>query len=211
MVGPVSHAGTEMLAEARAPLTSVADATQSANLSGYVRIDVMKNPHAVALGRLGGLKGGVARARALSAERRRQIASAAGAARFGSLSPRERTRLARKAARARWALGERIVTASDAPVEVRRLLKSYDTAALRWSDPTDRYEIVREILVRGDDEARRWLRRVLRRGEVRELIRLNRGAGCSEPQRAKLRRELRLTTDDIPTRPYLGFTWQSRQ
>jgi hypothetical protein len=41
-----------------------------------------KNPHAAALGRLGGLKGGRARAHALSAARRRE--------------------LARKAARARW-------------------------------------------------------------------------------------------------------------
>jgi len=41
-----------------------------------------KNPHAAALGRLGGLKGGRARADALTAEQRRRIA--------------------RKAARARW-------------------------------------------------------------------------------------------------------------
>jgi hypothetical protein len=41
-----------------------------------------RNPHAAALGRLGGLKGGRARADALTAARRRQIA--------------------RKAARARW-------------------------------------------------------------------------------------------------------------
>jgi hypothetical protein len=41
-----------------------------------------KNPHAAALGRLGGLKGGPARADALTAEQRRVIA--------------------RKAARARW-------------------------------------------------------------------------------------------------------------
>jgi len=41
-----------------------------------------KNPHAAALGRLGGLKGGRARAEALSATERRNIA--------------------RKAARARW-------------------------------------------------------------------------------------------------------------
>jgi hypothetical protein len=43
------------------------------------------NPHAAALGRLGGLKGGPARARRLSAERRREIA--------------------RRAARKRWGLG----------------------------------------------------------------------------------------------------------
>jgi len=42
----------------------------------------LKNPHAAALGRLGGLKGGIARALRLSPARRREIA--------------------RKAARARW-------------------------------------------------------------------------------------------------------------
>lgn len=35
---------------------------------------VPKNPHAVALGRLGGLKGGPARAEALTPQRRREIA-----------------------------------------------------------------------------------------------------------------------------------------
>jgi len=42
-----------------------------------------KNPHAVALGRLGGLKGGKAR--------------------FEKLTPEERKEIARKAAHARWA------------------------------------------------------------------------------------------------------------
>ena len=39
-------------------------------------------PHAAALGRLGGLKGGPARAEALSARRRREIARAAARARW---------------------------------------------------------------------------------------------------------------------------------
>jgi hypothetical protein len=42
-----------------------------------------KNPHAVALGRLGGLKGGVARAEALSPRKRSQIAAKAAKARWG--------------------------------------------------------------------------------------------------------------------------------
>jgi hypothetical protein len=46
---------------------------------------VALNPHAAALGRLGGLKGGPARARTLSVERRREIG--------------------RRAARKRWGLG----------------------------------------------------------------------------------------------------------
>jgi hypothetical protein len=43
----------------------------------------VKNPHAAALGRLGGLKGGRARAQTLSAKRRREIASKAAKARWG--------------------------------------------------------------------------------------------------------------------------------
>lgn len=41
-----------------------------------------KNPAAVALGRLGGLKGGKARAERLSARRRKEIATAAARARW---------------------------------------------------------------------------------------------------------------------------------
>lgn len=48
---------------------------------------VEPNPHAAALGRLGGLKGGPARAAALSARRRREIARAAARARWSR--PRE--------------------------------------------------------------------------------------------------------------------------
>ena len=42
----------------------------------------VKNPHAVALGRLGGKKGGPARATKLSAKRRSEIAKKAAAARW---------------------------------------------------------------------------------------------------------------------------------
>lgn len=41
-----------------------------------------RNPHAVALGRAGGLKGGAARARKLSPRRRKAIAKKAGQARW---------------------------------------------------------------------------------------------------------------------------------
>ena len=44
--------------------------------------DVPKNPHAVALGRLGGVKGGPARAETLSPHRRREIARRAILARW---------------------------------------------------------------------------------------------------------------------------------
>jgi len=42
-----------------------------------------KNPAAVALGRLGGMKGGKARAESLSAKKRKEIAKAAAKARWG--------------------------------------------------------------------------------------------------------------------------------
>lgn len=45
--------------------------------------DPSKNPHAVALGRLGGLKGGVARAAALGPRKRSAIAAKAAKARWG--------------------------------------------------------------------------------------------------------------------------------
>ena len=44
--------------------------------------DPNKNPHAVELGRLGGKKGGGARAQALSPEKRREIAQAAARRRW---------------------------------------------------------------------------------------------------------------------------------
>jgi hypothetical protein len=45
-----------------------------------------KNPHAVALGKLGGAKGGVARAKSLTKKQRTAIAKKAAAARWGKTS-----------------------------------------------------------------------------------------------------------------------------
>jgi hypothetical protein len=45
-------------------------------------VDPAKNPHAVALGRLGGLKGGAARAAKLAPKKRSQIAAKAAKARW---------------------------------------------------------------------------------------------------------------------------------
>jgi hypothetical protein len=45
--------------------------------------DETKNPHAVALGRMGGLKGGIARAAKLGPRKRSQIAARAAKARWG--------------------------------------------------------------------------------------------------------------------------------
>lgn len=58
----------------------VADATSE---SKSVDIENSKNPHAVALGRLGGQKGGRARAAKLSAKKRKEIAQKAAKARWG--------------------------------------------------------------------------------------------------------------------------------
>jgi hypothetical protein len=44
---------------------------------------IVKNPAAVALGRLGGLKGGKARAKKLTPEQRKEIAQKAARARWG--------------------------------------------------------------------------------------------------------------------------------
>jgi hypothetical protein len=62
-----------------------------------------KNPHAVALGRRGGLKGGKARAEKLTATQISEISSVAGKARMDALTPTERQEIARKAATKRWA------------------------------------------------------------------------------------------------------------
>src|SRR5437868_15305077 len=101
----------------------------------------MKNPHAVALGRLGGAKGGPARAKALSPRRRREIAKRAGVARARALTAAERQDLARRAAAARWPRLTRIATASEAPPAVLRLLQSYDPRRLLWAKRDHRYLI----------------------------------------------------------------------
>jgi hypothetical protein len=66
-----------------------------------------KNPAAVALGRLGGLKGGPARMASMSEEERREFAASGGrvggAARASALTKAERSAIAKKAAAKRWA------------------------------------------------------------------------------------------------------------
>jgi len=58
-----------------------------------------KHPGAVALGRLGGK----ARAKALSKEKRSELARKAGKARLKTISAEERSAIARGAVQARWA------------------------------------------------------------------------------------------------------------
>ena len=66
-----------------ADLNKLAASVVSAAIGGEPNPNESKNPHAVALGRLGGKKGGKARA--------------------ARLTPEERSDIARKAARMRWA------------------------------------------------------------------------------------------------------------
>jgi hypothetical protein len=146
----------------------------------------------------------------LPASRRKEIARDAGIARWKGLTGEERRKVARLAARARWQKAAETLTAADAPIAVQRLMKTYDPGSLRWANRNDRYAIVREILVRGDASARRWLRRKISQNEIRELIIEYRGAGSNEPDRQILRKKLSLTTDDIPVRPHLGFQWRSQ-
>ena len=61
-----------------------------------------KNPAAVALGRLGGKKGGKARAAALTPEERANSARKAAEARAEQLSSKRRAEIARAAAAKRW-------------------------------------------------------------------------------------------------------------
>ncbi len=57
-------------------------ATEESQEIQFQVIAVPKNPHAVELGRLGGLKGGKARAKALTAKRRSEIAKKAAKKRW---------------------------------------------------------------------------------------------------------------------------------
>ncbi len=63
-------------------LESIGEAPKYDPAAAEKPADPSKNPHAVALGRLGGLKGGAARA--------------------ASLAPKKRSQIAAKAAKARW-------------------------------------------------------------------------------------------------------------
>jgi hypothetical protein len=52
-------------------------------------VDAQKNPHAVALGKLGGRKGGLARAKKLSKKKRKEIATKAVRARWAKASKKK--------------------------------------------------------------------------------------------------------------------------
>ena len=63
-------------------INQLGHAIVKAATEGEIDPDDGKNPHAVALGRLGGLKGGKARAEKLTAEERKEIARKAATTRW---------------------------------------------------------------------------------------------------------------------------------
>jgi hypothetical protein len=115
----------------------------------------VKNPHAVALGRLGGLKGGPAggraRASVLSARRRKQIAGMGAAARWGRL-----------------------------PELLRPLFPGYRLEALKL--PDDRDLVMLHVLTRGGEEHARWLVRRFGDQPIRRWIIKHRGRGLTVKQ-----------------------------
>lgn len=74
----------EATAEREPPAAPAATPEPATDAPEPTPTDDGKNPAAVALGRLGGLKGGKARAAKLTAEERREIAKRAAAARWAA-------------------------------------------------------------------------------------------------------------------------------
>lgn len=75
---------SKKIPKGRKDLNQLAASIVDAAMSDAPPEEPIKNPAAVALGRLGGLKGGVARAKKLSAKKRSEIAKKAAATRWGS-------------------------------------------------------------------------------------------------------------------------------
>jgi hypothetical protein len=115
----------------------------------------MKNPHAVALGRLGGRKGG----------------AAGGRGRAEALSARRRVEIARGAALSRW---------GRLPERLRPLFPGYDFEQLRLPDHLDL--VVLHVLTRGGEEDRRWLVRRFGDRGIRRWILERRGRGLTVRQ-----------------------------
>ena len=101
------------------------------------------------LGRRGGLKGGVARAKALS--------------------PRRRAEIARRAIRARW--DERL------PVELRDLFWEFDARELRVAKA--KATIILKVLTRGRETHKAWLAQRFGREQVRRWIVARQGRGLT--------------------------------
>ena len=117
----------------------------------------MKNPHAVALGRLGGLSGG----------------KRGGRARAAALSPERRREIARDAARARW---------RGLPALLRPLFPGH-----RLEDivlPQHQDMVMRHVLGRGGPEHIRWLVRRFSDKGIRDWLVARKGRGLAVAQMA---------------------------
>lgn len=117
----------------------------------------MKNPHAVALGRIGGLRGG----------------PIGGRARAAALSPRRRREIARAAARARW---------HALPELLRPLFPSYILENIRLPEHVDL--VMLHVLARGGREHKRWLIRRFGDHRIRDWIIEKKGRGLMVAQMA---------------------------
>ena len=120
-------------------------------------IYAMKNPHAVALGRLGALagasRGGYARAAALSPTRRRASARAAAAARWGQL-----------------------------PELLRDLFWGYRFDDMRLPNNLDL--VMQQVLTRGNRRHKEWIVRRFGDDGIRRWIVEHRGRGLTVEQMA---------------------------
>lgn len=117
----------------------------------------MKNPHAVALGRLGGLRGG----------------KRGGRARAAALSPQRRRRIARDAARARWGV---------LPESLRSVFPG--TRLENIALPQHRDMVIMQVLARGGREHVRWLVRRFGDKGIRAWLVARKGRGLSAAQMA---------------------------
>jgi hypothetical protein len=78
----------ELNQQARKIADSITDGREEELVKLLASVEEGKNPAAVALGRLGGIKGGKARAKKLSAKRRQEIAQNAASKRWGKTQHR---------------------------------------------------------------------------------------------------------------------------
>lgn len=121
------------------------------------KMHLMKNPHAVALGRLGGLKGG----------------ARGGRARAKSLPARRRQDIARDAAIARW---------SRVPELLGVLFPGYRLGDLKL--PNDLDLVMLHVLTRGAAQHRRWLVGRFGDEKIRHWIQGAQGRGLTVRQMA---------------------------
>jgi hypothetical protein len=115
----------------------------------------VKNPHAVALGRLGGLKGGPARAQALSQTRRQTIS--------------------RHAAAARWQGG--------LPEHLRSLFWQNRLEDISLFEHID--HVMLQVLAYGNRRQVNWLRRRLGDDGIRRWIVARKGRGLTRAQMSR--------------------------